>query len=433
VSRPVRALVLALVASSIACGVHYDPKSATFYQGKPGGMVMTPQGPVFRESEDIPERVVFRDPDEPWRPPIGFILPKSGKFTHTSTATTIASSGIVIVLRPSDTRVPAWGGEILVRLDIHATAADGTTRAGEKIAIVLDDDSEAASTLLETAVAQLGARDQIAIIDARGPRTLVPPMPATHRSLALATAMHRLIAPRPKRDLAGALALAKTSLAGTGTRKLLIVSQQSQTVAFDGIASSTIDPRREDAPTAVRTFLPAVGPVTFKDLVIAFDGVPSPARVLEASGGEAIWTLEGSDLRLGDVRAGDARSEILRVTIPPWIPSKSFKLNVTGRAMDANSGKQRWLTAELHSVYDNDIERIAESRHGDVIAYASALATMHRLHAAFVGDGVERAGGLLPLARVQAKSLAALARDFPDRGFAEDAAVLQALLAAASP
>jgi hypothetical protein len=121
------------------------------------------------------------------------------------------------------------------------------------------------------------------------------------------------------------------------------------------------------------------------------------------------------------------------VTIPPWIPSKNFKLNVTAHAVDVSSGKTRWLTAEMNSVYDNDLERIAESRHGDVIAYASALATMHRLHAAFVGDGVEKAGGLLPLAKLQAKSLAALARDFPDRGFAEDAAVLQALLAAASP
>jgi hypothetical protein len=428
----VRGVLIAAIGSSVACGVQYDPKSATFYQGKPGGMVMTPQGPVFRESEDIPERVVFRDPDEPWRPPIGFILPKSGKFTQTSTATTIASQGIVIVLRSSDTRVPAWGGEILVRLDVHATAADGTTRAGEKVAIVLDDDSEAASALLETAVAQLGARDQIAIVDARGPRALVPTMPATHRSLALATAMHRLISPRPKRDLAGAIALARTSLGSSGTRKLLIVSQQAQSVAFDGITSSTVDARKEDAPTTVRTFLPAVGPVTFKDLVIQFDGVPSPARVLEASGGEAIWTLEGSDLRLGDVRAGDARSEILRVTIPPWIPKKNFKLNVTAHALDVSSNKTRWLTAELHAVFDNDIERIAESRNGDVIAYASALATMNRLHAAFVGDGVERAGGLLPLAQLQAKSLAALARDFPDRGFTEDAAVLQALLNAAS-
>jgi len=282
-------------------------------------------------------------------------------------------------------------------------------------------------------VAQLGARDQIAIVDTQGARVLVPTMPATHRSLALATALHRLNAPRPKRDFAGALAVAKTSLAGAGTRKLLVISQQLQTVAMEGITGLTIDPKKEDASGAVRAFLPSVGPITFKDLVIAIDGVPSPARIIEASGGEAIWTLEGSDLRLGDVRAGDARSEILRVSIPPWIPSKNFKLNVTAHALDASSGKTRWLTAEMHSVYDNDLERIAESRHGDVIAYASALATMHRLHAAFVGDGVDRAGGLLPLAKVQAKSLAALARDFPDRGFAEDAAVLNALLAAASP
>lgn len=424
---PVRALALSTVLATVACGVQYDPKTATFYQGKRGGLVMTPNGPVFHESENVPERIVFKDPNEPWRPPIGFILPKSGKFTLTSTPVTIASGGIVIVLRSSDTRVPSWGGEILVRVDIHATAAPGTLRDGEKVAILVDDDDTASSELLDVALGQLSARDHIAIIDTRGPRTLVPSMPATHRSLALATATHRLLVPRPKRDLGGAIALAKKS----GAKRVLLISHDAKPLIIDGTAAATVDPKREDAATAIRTFIPAAGPIAFKDFTLAFDGVPAPSRVLEASGGEAIWTLEGSDLRFGDLRAGDARSEILRVTVPPWIPSKPFTLHMTGSAMDATSGKKRWFPADLHGVYDNDIERIAESRHGDVIAYASALATMHRLHAAFVGDGVEAAGGLLPLARLQAKSLSNLARDFPDRGFTEDAAVLEALLGAA--
>lgn len=417
----VRGLALLTATSVVACGVQYDPKTATFYQGKPGGMVMTPNGPVFRESSDVPERVIFRDPAEPWRPAIGFILPKSGKFTLTSTPITIASNGIVIVLRASDTRMPAWGGEILVRVDIHATAPAGTLRDGEKIAILVDEEDEG---LVDVALGQLSSRDQIAIIDTRGPRTLVPAMPASHRSLALAAAAERLAIPRPKRDLAGAILLARK----TGASKILLISHDSKPLAIDGVATATADPKREDAAAAIRAFLPAAGPVTFKDFLLAFDSVPAPARVIEASGGEAIWTLEGSDLRFGDLRAGDARSEILRVSIPPWIPGKAFTLHVTGSATDAASGKQRWFPADLHGVFDNDIERIAESRHGDVIAYASALATMHRLHAAFVGDGVDRVGGLLPLAKMQAKSLGALAKDFPDRGFTEDAAVLQSLL-----
>jgi hypothetical protein len=422
----VRGLVLLAATSVVACGVNYDPKTATFYQGKHGGLVMTPNGPVFHESADVPERVVFRDPNEPWRPPIGFILPKSGRFTLTSTPVTIASAGIAIVLRSSDTRVPAWGGEILLRVDIHATAAPGTLRDPEKVAILIDDDD--AQDTLDVALGQLSARDQIAIIDTHGPRTIVPSMPATHRSLALATAAHRLLVPRPNRDLGGAIAIARKS----GAKRVLLISRENKTLAIDGATSAVVDPRSETAATAVRTFLPAAGPVAFHDFTIAFDGVPAPARVLEASGGEAIWTLEGSDLRFGDLRAGDARAEILRVTVPPWIPKKPFTLHVTASAIDATTGKKRWFPADIHGVYDDDIERIAESRHGDVIAYASALATMHRLHAAFVGDGVDRAGGLLPLAKMQAKSLSLLARDFPDKGFTEDAAVLQALLNAAT-
>jgi hypothetical protein len=387
-------------------------------------MVMTPNGPVFRESADVPERVIFRDPAEPWRPAIGFILPKSGKFTLTSTPVTIASNGIVIVLRSSDTRMPSWGGEILVRVDIHATAPAGTLRDGEKIAILVDEADEG---LLDVALGQLSSRDQIAIIDTRGPHTLVPPMPASHRSLALAAAAQRLLVPRPKRDLAGAINLARK----TGAGKILLISHESKTLSLDGIATATADPKREDAAASIRTFLPAAGPVTFKDFQLAFDSVPAPSRVLEASGGDPIWTLEGSDLLFGDLRAGDARSEVLRVTVPPWIPGKPFVLHITATATDTTTSKRRFFAADLNGVFDNDIERIAESRHGDVIAYASALATMHRLHAAFVGDGVERIGGLLPLAKMQAKSLGALAKDFPDRGFTEDAAVLQSLLNAA--
>lgn len=428
----VRASLLGLAAAVAACGVQYDPKTASFYQGKRGGLVMTPNGPVFHESADVPERVVFRDPEEAWRAPIGFILPKSGKFTQTSTPITIASQGIVIVLRSSDTLMPSWGGEILLRVDVHATAAPGTTRDGERVAIIVDDASEAVGAVLEAAVARLGARDQLTIVDARGARTLVPPIPATHRSLALAAAAHRL-SRDATRDLPGALAVARKTLGTTGTRRVLILSKVAKAPSIDGVATTVVDPSREDAAEAVQAFLPPVGPVTFRDLTLTFDSVPAPSRVLESSGGENIWTLDGSDLRLGDVRAGDARSEILRVTVPAWIPGKKLTLHMTGHAIDASTGKSRWLNADVHGMYEDDIEQIAESRAGDVIAYASALATLHRLHAAFVGEGVNRVGGLLPLARAQAQSLSLLARDFPDRGFAEDAAILQAILDVAGP
>jgi hypothetical protein len=424
--------MLALSAAA-GCGVQYDAKTATFYQGKRGGLVMTPQGPVFHDADDVPQRVVFRDPDEPWRPPIGFILPKSGKFTKTSTPTTLATSGLVVVLRSSDTLVPAWGGEILVRVDVTSPATPGTTRDGERVAIVVDDDGERVAALLDVALSRLGARDQLAVIDARGARVLVPPVPATHRSLALAAATQRLPPSGPARDLPGAMAAARRALGDKGVRRVLVLSHTANVGAGGGLLAAVVDPRRDDATESIRAFLPEVGPVVLRDLTLAFEGVPAPARVLEASGGEPLWTLEGSDLRLGDVRAGDARSEVLRVTVPPWISKKPFTLHVAAAATDASSGQLRMLRAELAGSYEEDLERIAESRHGDVIAYASALATLHRLHAAFVGEGVDRVGGLLPLAKMQAQSLSLMARDFPDRGFAEDAATFESILSAATP
>jgi len=420
-------VLLAVVTAG--CGVQYDAKTATFYQGKRGGMVMTPSGAVFHDADDVPQRVVFRDPEEPWRPAIGFILPKSGKFTKTSTPITIATNGLVLVIRSSDTLVPSWGGEILLRVDVHSPATPGSTREGERIAIVIDDTSENVASLLDVALSRLGARDQLTVVDTRGARVLVPPVPATHRSLALAAATQFLPPVGPARDLTGALTAARKTLGTQGTRRILVLSRgKAKLSSSDGVLMSVVDPTRDDAAETIRTFIPPVGPVTFRDLTLAFDSVPAPSRVLEGTGGEAIWTLEGSDLRLGDVRAGDARSEMLRITVPPWIPHKPYTLHVTGAATDATTNKLRWFSADVNGLYDDDLEHIAESRHGDVIAYASALATLHRLHAAFVGDGVSRVGGLLPLAKMQAQSLALLARDFPDRGFAEDAAILQSIL-----
>jgi hypothetical protein len=117
----------------------------------------------------------------------------------------------------------------------------------------------------------------------------------------------------------------------------------------------------------------------------------------------------------------------MRVSTPSFRAGARFLLRVTTTAVDAVTGKQRSFPLEIPFVFDDDLERIADSRHGDVIAYASALATMDRLHEAFIGAAKDKKG-LLQLAQLQVKSLSALAKDFPDRGFAEDAAVFQSLL-----
>ena len=65
-----------------------------------------------------------------------------------------------------------------------------------------------------------------------------------------------------------------------------------------------------------------------------------------------------------------------------------------------------------------------------MIAYSSALATLKRLDAAFVGPGIDRAGGLYKIARLHAASMTLLARDTQDPAVVEQAALLNALLAA---
>jgi hypothetical protein len=110
------------------------------------------------------------------------------------------------------------------------------------------------------------------------------------------------------------------------------------------------------------------------------------------------------------------------------VPGEPFTFRVTAHLHDVGLSVEREFAAELPCTYDDDIERIADSRHGDVIAYASALATMKRLDAAFAGDGVIRAGGLRSIAEMHARSMELFARDMHDFAALEQAHFLQALL-----
>jgi hypothetical protein len=203
--------------------------------------------------------------------------------------------------------------------------------------------------------------------------------------------------------------------------------------ALSGEASSILvaDEALEARAKTLRGAIPPPGALEFTNVVLSFEGTPAPSHVLEASGGDVRWKLESGELALGDVYAGEMRTEIVRVTIPPWVPGEKFAFTVTARFGEPGHGEERKaFSAKLPCVYDDDIERIANSRHGDVISYASALATMRRLDAAFVGPGVEGAGGLRKLAELHARSMSLLARDMHDPQIMEQAEILTALLAA---
>ncbi len=445
--------------------------------GANGGSMLTANGVEYQDRRRVPERVISRDPNEPWRAPIGFILPRDGVFRETSRPTVLATTGLAIVLRPSDTRVPSWGGEVLVRVDVLAPAAEGTARWGENVALIVDGEGEDTLRLADVALAQLAGRDRVTVIDARGARIALPLVPATNRSMANA-ALEKRFTQKPRErgasQLASALALASASLqkpprsAGAATTKItsrivILTSGASdpyapplvselQRLARAGVrvaaiaSSGSIDesqvgaltawgggttgsaPEYEARAEAIREAIPAAGDTMFRDVRLTFEGVPAPSHVLEATGGDVRWRLDAGELALGDIRAGEARTEILRVTVPAWTPGESFHFTVTA-TVDEPSGR-RSFAARLPCVYDNDVDRIARSRHGDVIAYASAMATLRRLDAAFVGAPTAGRGGLLALAQLHARSMALLARDMRDPVIAEQAEMLEALLGA---
>jgi hypothetical protein len=247
---------------------------------------------------------------------------------------------------------------------------------------------------------------------------------------------------RPARDMPRALASVDAALTSKVVQRVLILSSralQPEDVAHvaklssRGVRVSTVtttgaelDDRKEE----VRAAIPQAGTTTFRSVKLTFEGTPAPSHVLEASGGETRWRLDAGELVLGNVRAGEARTEVLRVTVPAWVPNEEFRFTVTAHVDDLAWGGTRDLRAEIPCIYDDDIERIAKSRHGDVIAYASAMATLRRLDHAFAGDDVKRAGGLRRIAEMHATSMQLLARDTKDFAMQEQADVLAALLRA---
>jgi hypothetical protein len=310
---------------------------------------------------------------------------------------------------------------------------------------VIDGDGPDAVLLADTALAQLAGRDRVTIIDAHGARTIVPLMPASNRSMVIAAlSTHLKRRARPARELgravheAGAaiatskevtqrvLVLGEAAVDGAGINEIAKLTERGVQVAK--VATRGADDARLDRIEEVRTAVPQAGLTTFRDVRLTFQGSPAPSHVLEASGGDARWMLDGGVLALGNVRAGEARTEVLRVSVPAWVPGESFRFTVTAHVDDLAWGGPRDFAADVPCVYDDDIETIAKSRHGDVIAYSSALATLRRLDKAFVGDEVDRAGGLKRIAEMHAKSMQLLARDTKDFATQEQADMLAALL-----
>ncbi len=171
-------------------------------------------------------------------------------------------------------------------------------------------------------------------------------------------------------------------------------------------ATGSLEDRKEVVDRAV----PPPGDVVLDDVTLSTSSVPAPARMIEVSGGDTALGLDADHLSLGQVYAGEARTEVARVVLPPWVPGEPLELTVTATYRDVASGRKETARASIRCRYSADVEEISRARHGDVIAYASALAMVRRLHRAFLGSEVDRPGGVRRIAGLQATSLAELGR-----------------------
>lgn len=446
--------------------------------GAHGASVLTANGVEFLDRAQIPQPVVRRSADEPWRPATGFLIPASGVWKSTSIPMPIEGHGLAVVLRSSDELVPSWGGEILLRLDVIAPAAAfpaaaASVRAPLRVAIVLDGPVADTAALVAAAIESSGASDRVGLILA-GPRhPVLPPIAGSHRTL-LTAAVERLIAQStrapvrgPARDLAGALALARKWLtvsapgdSAATDRRVLVISDgvgaasggaplaaevaalAQASVQLVAVGAARLDPTAlaalgadahaggslDERAAAVEAAVPAPGDVVLDDVELSLSSVPAPARVIESSGGHSALGLDRDRLLLGELYAGEARTEVIRLALPPWVPGEPLDLTVTADYRDAATGLPQTAYTTIHCRYSADIEQIAEARRGDVIAYASALAMVRRLHRAFLGSDVDRLGGLRPMAALQARSLVQLSRTNGDPALWAQAEVLTTLL-----
>ncbi|MFO0761966.1 MAG: hypothetical protein U0359_36335, partial [Byssovorax sp.] len=450
--------------SSIGCGapvLTQDGQLVFTEGGRHGASVITAHGVEFLDRAEVPQPVVRRSVNEPWTPATGFLIPKDGIWRKTSVAVPVEGHGLAVVLRSSDVLVPSWGGEILVRLDAVAPAeafpaATPSLRPVTDLAIVIDGPRSDTRGLVATALEDLGGADKVTLIDAGSTgraKLVLPLVPGSHRTLVGAT-VERLVAQAAKnnfalsaRDLPGALALARQTLDGKLAgdaaprhKQVLVISDAAgvlqggarvdaevKAVAAAGLRLGAVGADRLD-PTALaplgadvhasgslaerqealEDLVPPPGDVVLDQVELRLSSVPAPARVIEASGGQSSLGLDADRLILGEMYAGEARTEMLRLALPPWVPGEPMEITVSARYLDVASGQPQEARALLVCHYSADVEEIAEARHGDVIAYASALAMVRRLHRAFLGSEVDRLGGLRPMVQMQARSLFAM-------------------------
>jgi hypothetical protein len=461
-ARAVAVVALLAVGGCVSPALTRDGQLVFTPGATSGAVVITANGVEIIDRGEQPQPQVRTSPYEPFQPPAGFLLPASGRFTHVAEPVTLSDDALSFVLRPGESLVPSWGGEMLLQVDVKA--AGGERRAAMSVVLVLDGDDAELTPLACRAAAGLLATDRAAVIDSRGPRALLPTVSASQQSLLEGAIHRRRPAPPGARDLPGALALAQALLAGGGTpagaegRVLVLTDGDGLEQAADGLRAAVASlersgarveaagPSERLAPGALSVFetqpeqsgtfarrqavaaaLPQARGPGPREVTLSLSSSPSPARVIEGSGGQHASVLEEDLLFLGDLSAGQGRSEVLRVALPPFVAGEGFRLSVRVRYASAPDGEERSLAAVLAFRYTGDPTELAAYRAADVIGQAAALSLVGKLDRALLGGAAARPEGMRGLLDFERRSLLLLGAERRAPALADEAELLRAL------
>src|ERR1700691_1520778 len=110
-SRPTAAALAAVAVLALGAGcerplLSRDGQLVFQQKGAHGASVITANGVEFLDRAELPQPVVRRSTDEPWRPATGFLLPSDGVWRKTAVPVAVEGRGLAVVLRSSDVLIP---------------------------------------------------------------------------------------------------------------------------------------------------------------------------------------------------------------------------------------------------------------------------------------------------------------------------------------
>lgn len=401
-----------------------------------------------------PTRHIARSAFDRWRPePLG-VLPPDNLLRNTSQPVSIRAGELALTVRASDTLVPAWGGDLYLRVDL--SAGSRAEQVPPRDLVVLVDTAERdvlprarrlAAALFET----LRAADRGALVTtAEYGRVLVPLLPSSAVPL-LIERTHALEA-RGGEDLSAALARAVPQLGGEvpgRIRRLVVLSGSGALIdsearqwveiaqhsgaevrlvplspdaqrRFDALAAATDsvalpivarDDRHEREAIEELSALPPLRAVA-EDVTLVVGSVPGPMHLIEVAGASPLWTPEGGEVPLGDVPAGDTRTVVLRASVPAWRAGEPYEISLRVRFRDARGLHEERQV--LRARYSASPREYAASRAGDVLQYVSLLNTLSNVQAALARGDEDTLDSLRGPAELQARSLTVYAREHRD-------------------